>query len=83
MERQAASRGGWVPLRGWAADCTTTYCWWWGRRAPGATPRRTGSGLERGQRDSLTVVPGRESHTNPYISPFLWLALCRFPCSPL
>lgn len=57
-ERQAESRGGQFPLRGWAADCTTMDCGWRGRRTLGATPRGTGNGLEPGQRDSLTVVPG-------------------------
>lgn len=37
-ERQAASRGGWAPLRGWAAGRTTACCWWWGRRAQGPAP---------------------------------------------
>lgn len=54
-----------------------------GARPPGATPRGAGSGLERGQRDSLSVVPGRESHASPYTCPSPRLARGRFPRSPL
>lgn len=60
-----------------------TYRRWGGARPQGATPWGAGSGLERGQRDSLSVVPGRESHASPYTCPSPPLARGRFPCSPL
>ena len=86
LARQAESRGDRVPLKGWAADRTTTE----GRRRRGekdrgggqSLPRGAGSGGERGQRDSLTVAPGRGPHANPHNSRPPRLAPGRLPGTP-